>query len=75
MSSIRNIDAIVHHGQGPYSGNLRIVCFAGRWFQPKWGEGNDKTIDPEIYVANNDHLYSKLTEKVTCVDCIEKVPK
>jgi hypothetical protein len=71
MSDIRRkVDAIVHLARGPFSGNIQLVCHVGKWFQSKWGpEDCDKTIDPEIFIANNDLLYTFNQEKKTCIDC------
>lgn len=69
-STQRKVDAIVHSARGPFSGNIQLICYVGRWFQSKWGpEDSSKTTDSEIFIANNDLLYTFNHEKATCTDC------
>lgn len=71
----RKVDDIVHRARGAYVAgrkDLQVCCntlIGNGWFQPKWGDGNDKTADPDVFVANNDHLYTFITEKTTCKAC------
>jgi hypothetical protein len=65
---MRKIDAPVH--LGVYSDNKCIELACGGFVEPKWGSDDDrKTTDPEVYVADDDKLYTFNARKATCVTC------
>lgn len=50
-------------------------CCDSTWSSPKWGTRKDQVAAPEVYVADNDRLYTFNTSKVTCEACLTEVKK
>jgi hypothetical protein len=68
-ASRREIDAPVHRGGYSDGKHIQLVC-DNSWVEPKWGRDEDrKTTDPEVYVADDDRLYTFNSEKTTCEGC------
>ena len=67
----RKVDTIVHrvgdftHNRGEY------VC--GIQFEPKWGTPDEQyTEDPEVWVDDDDGLFTRNAAKTTCPECKRK---
>lgn len=50
-------------------GDIQILCTAEET-EPKWAGA--KTATPNVYLAENDQLYTFDRELVTCPDCLAK---
>lgn len=68
---LRKVDAPVHLGIYSDSKHIELAC--GSWVEPKWGtEDEQHTEDPEVYIADDDRLYTFEPTKATCVSCKTK---
>lgn len=69
VKSKRKVDAPVHLGGYSDSKHIQITCDQS-WVEPKWGSPDEtRTTDKEVYIADDDRLYTFNENKVSCSGC------
>lgn len=62
-------DDVVHQISWASQPDLQFWCDS-EWSTPKWGTTDDQYTEiREVYVADDDRLYTFNSEKVTCPAC------
>lgn len=69
---MRTLDSPVHLIHWSSHSSLQFLC-DGSWGTSKWGpEDDSKTVDENVFVADDERLYTFEAEKATCEACKAK---